>query len=166
MKAVAAVLAVLVALGVLMYVYTSPAEAPAEMTEAEKTELIASATDAAAAMIAAFDAEDLDTYMTFYSDWAEYPATSYPRRSEIADRIQTTWTGRYEDRHTVMGEVNGIVVGPDAVALERIDVSTATDSDGTRLEQRWVGRQLWTRASGEWRVLFEGFQVLSRQEIQ
>ena len=139
---------------------------PAEMTEAEKEALIASAGDAAAAMIAAFDAEDLDTYMTFYSDWAEYPATSYPHRSEIADRIQSNWTGRYENRNTVVGEMNGIVVGPDAVALERIDVSTATDSDGTGLEQTWVGRQLWSKASGEWKVLFEGFQVLSGREIQ
>ena len=65
-----------------------------------------------------------------------------------------------------MGEMNGIVVGPDAVALERIDVSTATDAEGIRLEQRWVGRQLWSRASGEWKVLFDGFQMLSTQQIQ
>jgi hypothetical protein len=138
---------------------------PAEMTDAEKAELIASATAAAAEMMAAFDAEDTAAYLSFYSDWAEYPSTSYPRRSEMADRMQSSWSERYQDRHTEMGEVNGIVVGPDAVAIERIDVSTATNSEGTRLEQRWVGRQLWTRATGEWKVLFDGFQILSTQEI-
>lgn len=139
---------------------------PVEMTEAEEAELIASATEAAAAMIAALDAEDLSTWLGFYSDWAEYPAVGYPHRSGLADRVQSMWLDRYEDRHTVMGEMNGIVVGPDAVALERIDVSTATDSDGTRLEQRWVGRQLWSKAGGEWKVLFDGFQMLSTEEIQ
>jgi hypothetical protein len=94
------------------------------MTDAEKAELIASATAAAAEMMAAFDAEDTAAYLSFYSDWAEYPSTSYPRRSEMADRMQSSWSERYQDRHTEMGEVNGIVVGPDAVAIERIDVST------------------------------------------
>ena len=137
-----------------------------EMTDAQKADLIASAAQAAAEMIAAFDAEDMTTYLSFYSDWTDYPATSYPIRSEMPDRIMSSWFERYEDRHTEMGEVNGVVVGPDAVALERIDVSTATNAEGTRLEQRWVGRQLWTRASGEWKILFDGFQMLSTQEIQ
>ena len=65
-----------------------------------------------------------------------------------------------------MGEVKGLVLGPNSVVLERIDTSTVTDSDGTRLAQSWVARQLWSRENGEWKVLFEGFQMLSSEGIQ
>ena len=74
MKATAAVaLAILAIIGVL-YVATVPDAPPPEMTEAGKANLIASATQAAREMIAAFDAEDSDVYFSFYSDWADYPA--------------------------------------------------------------------------------------------
>lgn len=135
------------------------------MTDAEKADLIASASQAAETMIAAFDAEDA-SYQDYYAHWAEYPAAAYPRLPDLLDRIQASWWDRYEDRTTVMGEVNGIVVGPHAVALERIDVSTATNAEGVRLEQRWVERQLWSNESGEWRILFEAFQMLGTREFQ
>lgn len=140
--------------------------APPEMTEAEKADLIESANQAAADMFAAFDAEDITTYLSYYSDWTEYPSTGYPIRSEMPDRMRRSWSDRFEDRHTELGQVNGIVLGPDAVAIERIDVSTATNAEGIRVEQTWVGRQLWSKASGEWKVLFDGFQILSTQQIQ
>jgi len=136
------------------------------MTEAEEAELIASAAQAATAMMAAFDAEDSAAYFSNYSDWAEYPAAGYPRLAEMPSRLQASWWDRYENRTTQVGEMRGRVVGPDAVALERIDTSTVTDSDGTRLEQSWVGRQLWVRENGEWKILFEGFQMLSSNPVE
>ena len=156
---------VFAAIAVVLLVTACQTAPPPEMTEAEKTELVSSATQAAAGAIAAFDAEDA-SYFSYYSDWADYPATSYPPLSEMPDRLQTSWWDRYEDRSSVMGEVKGLVLGPNSVVLERIDTSTVTDSDGTRLAQSWVGRQLWFRENGEWKILFEGFQMLSSEAIQ
>lgn len=138
---------------------------PAEMTDAEQAALIDSVAVVAQDMITAFGAED-PSYFDYYSDWAEYPAVSYPPLAEMPARIQASWWDPYEDRTIAVGEVKGRVLGPDAVALERIDESTATHEDGRRLEQRWVGRQVWVREGGAWKVLFEGFQMLGTREIE
>ncbi len=152
-------------LGLLLLLCGCQAPAAEEMTDAERLEIVEAVSFTADAMLGLFDAED-PAYFDFYSEWAEYPAVSYPPLSEMPDLLQEAWWDRYEGRETEMGEIHALVLSPDAVLLERTDVSTVTDSNGSRLEQRWVGRQLWRKEAGEWKVLFEGFQMLGTEEIQ
>lgn len=152
-------------LGLLLLLCGCQAPAAEEMTDAERLEIVQSVSMTADAMLSLFDAED-PAYFDFYSDWAEYPAVSYPPLAEMPDYMQEVFWDRYDGRESEMGEVHALVLSPDAVLLERTDVSAATHADGRELEQRWVGRQLWRREDGEWKVLFEGFQMLSTEEIQ
>lgn len=138
---------------------------PAQLTDAERAEIVESVSLTADAMLSLFDAED-PAYFDFYSECAEDPSVSYPLLADKPYDLEEPWWDRYTVRESEMGEVHALVLGPDAVLLERTDVSTVTDSDGKRLEQRRVGQQLWRQEDGEWKVLFEGFQMLGAQEIQ
>lgn len=149
----------------LLLLLTGCQASPAEMTDAERAEIVEAVSLTADVMLSLFDAED-PAYFDFYSEWAEYPSVSYPPLAEMSEFMEQSWWDRYDGRETEMGEVHALVLSPDAVLLERTDVSTVTDSDGRNLEQRWVGRQLWRQEEGEWKVLFEGFQMLGSREIQ
>lgn len=152
-------------LGLLLLLCGGQASAAAEMTDAERLQIVESVSLTADVMISLFDSED-PAYFDFYSDWAEEQAVSYPPLLELPEWIRETWWDGSDGREAEMGEINALVLGPDAVLLERTDVFSATLSDGSKLEERWVGRQLWRREAGEWNVLFEDFQMLGAEEIQ
>ena len=137
--------------------------ATTELTEEQQAEIISGASQLAAEMAAAFDSED-PTSLDHYSSWLEYPSVGYPARDEMLAQLQQSWWDRFETRSSVIGEIHARVLGPDAVLIHHTDVSTAVDTAGRTFEQRWIGRQLCVRENGEWKILFEGFDMLESRE--
>jgi hypothetical protein len=145
-------------------VFAACQPATTELTEEQKAEIVSAASQLAANVLTGFDNED-PSVLDYYSRWLEYPSVGYPSLDEMPAAFQRSWWDRWENRRSEMGEITARVLGPDAVLVYHTDVSTATDTTGTNFQQRWIGRQLCVRENGEWKILFEGFDMLESREI-
>jgi len=133
MKAVAAVLAALVAVGVLMYVYTAPADAPAEMTEAEIAQIEAEVKQFAEDWFDVWRGNDCEPSRDLIHPerWVRiYDGKPNSNVDEWMARCVTTLANRASfSANWIDTEVR--VMSPDAAVLIGTSSSTFEYNDGT-----------------------------------
>jgi hypothetical protein len=133
MKAVAAVLAALIAVAVLMYVYTSPAAPPAEMTEAEIAEVEAEVEQIMRGLYASVADADVGPWMEALAD----PAGPWLLDTEIGDLRETSNRFEAEYDSQVTQALGGLEIQVDAISRTVVFVAATVQdrewhlADGT-----------------------------------
>ena len=153
MKAVAAVLAALLAVVVLMYVYTAPTQAPTEMSQAQidqiETAVKQAATDQMNTWIAQ---EDLDAHVADHSDWAGNPWSGARSLQQMRDRQERGWA-QYDWAVLAPPEWEVRVLGPEAAAVKGTLEMTRTDTAGVVFRHFADWAQVWVVEEGLWKLL-------------
>jgi len=155
MKAVAAVLAALVAVGVLMYVYTAPADAPAEMTEAEIAQIEAEVLEFAEAHLSAFGELDADLLMSF---WLEdnISSVSFVQRMAGTEEMSAFFDGLVASWQQTNAEWQPgsivDVISPTMALFQGTSRQEVAFSDGRELVQRVHFTHFLRKVQGEWRI--------------
>jgi uncharacterized protein (TIGR02246 family) len=123
------------------------------LTEEQKAEIADAARQAATQFKASWVAqEDLDTYVSYHSDWAGVPGSNWESLDTFRSFLSGYWAANdWEEREK--GEMEVLVLGPDAAAVKGTDVVAVTDTTGAVREftQDWA--YVLVREDGRWRIL-------------
>lgn len=153
MKAVAAVLAALVAVGVLFYVYTAPADgAPAEMTDAQLVQVEQAVKEASDAIWTAWVAEDIDAAISHQSGWAGGPFNQAATLEDLR-RDQEAFADRWDLKLKGDPQWEVWVLGPDAALVKGTIEATWTDTTGVSREVEWQDGYLWVLDMDQWKMI-------------
>ncbi len=136
--------------------------ASTELTDEQKAAIADSVTQLSAEMQSAFDNEDA-AYFDYVSDWTTSSVVG--NRSFEAGRSfvqESIWPNN--DQTVELGETRTVVLGSDAVVVERAQVNAITDSTGETTEYDAVLLQLWVRENTGWKALLYEFRNLGVRE--
>ena len=126
---------------------------PSELTEEQKAEIADATRQAATQLYASWVAqEDVDTYVSYHSDWAGVPWSDEESLDTFRSWLSGYWEANdWEIRERGVMEV--LVLGPDAAAVKGTDVVAVTDTTGAVREftQDWA--YVLVREDGRWRIL-------------
>jgi ketosteroid isomerase-like protein len=167
MKAVVAILAALVCLGVLFWFYTAPKAPPAEMTEAEIAQIEAEVLKATNDMMTAWNAEDGLTGGSYFDSetlnvlWGsnEYdnPESFGEMWATIWERFPS-WDGGWDDS-TVK------VLNPNQALFRGRYHCTLTDQEGVQTFWRPHLTALFERRADGWKMTLVDHAIGTAQEV-
>ena len=157
MKAVAAVLAALVAVGVLMYVYTAPMETQdqLEMTEAEIAQIEAEVLGFADAHLAAFGQLDAGLLLSYWME-DNISSVSFAQRMVGTEETSTFFDGLVASWQQTTSEWQPgsivDVISPTLALFQGTSRQEVTLSDGGELVQRIHFTHFLKKIDGEWKI--------------
>lgn len=136
----------------LAFMVTACQPATTELTEEQKAEIEEAVAQAAIAHGDAWRAqEDIDEYMSYASDWGfvpwRYETPEDWRSGTLSFWERWDWVS-HEDR-----DVQVLVLGPDAAAVQMLGVGVLRDTVGLTLDRTSHVKQVWVREAGEWKLL-------------
>ena len=126
--------------------------ATTELTDAQKAEIEAAVLEASVAYTDVFHAEDSDGYMSYNSDWAGTPWGCCETLDDLRSSVQTDWD-RWDFESFENGEMEVMVLGPDAAAVAFTQMQVRVDSAGVRRETAHKLAFIWVRDAGQWKLL-------------
>jgi hypothetical protein len=169
MKGIIALLAVLLALGVMFFFYASPTSEPAEMTKSEIAQIEAEVREAMEVGIDGWRELDLEKAMAPFhptaTSWAlpETPRPYAEIRQWAADWIENleAWEGNVIDMKVR-------VLGRDAAAFQMLYGCTITPKEGPIMHH--PGNAVWTgvieRTANGWKTTLGGLSYGPYEEIE
>ncbi len=122
------------------------------MTDAQRAATEEAVTQAALEYGAAWQAGDIDAYMSYTSDWAGTPWGCCETLEDLrayATRVRERWTVESAEN----GEITVMVFNPDAAAVTFTGTAVRVDTAGVRQERANHIAELWVREDGEWKLL-------------
>ena len=154
MKGFTVALGALVLAGLVFFFYTSRAESPPVMTDAQIAGIEAAVRQAADQQHNTWIAqEDLDAHVSDHSAWAGAPWSGSPTLEDMRDRQEEHWARwDYEPVAPPPWEVR--VLGPEVAAVKGT-VARLTRTDTTGLVQTFTASfaHVWVVEDGQWKVL-------------
>jgi hypothetical protein len=124
------------------------------LSEAEEAEITAAVRRAATEYAQAWRSqEDIDQYMSYFSDWAGTPWGGYDSLAVLRRQTLTQW-GRLDWQDTLEDfdwEVR--VLGPSAAAVQGTAHGVVTDTLGTSADWSQHEAHVWIRENGKWKIL-------------
>ena len=133
-----------------------------ELTEGQKAAIADTVTQLSAEMQGAFDNEDA-AYFDYFSDWT----TSSEAGSRAHDQNRSATMEGYwaiNTQASESGQTRTVVLGPDAVVVERAQVNIVTGSTGETQEYDVLLSELWVREDTGWKALLYKFTDLGVRE--
>ena len=136
--------------------------ASTELTEEQKAAIADSVTQLAAEMQRAFDNEDA-AYFDYFSDWTTSSAAgSRAHEQNRSATMEDYWANNTQASES--GQTRTLVLGPDAVVVERAQVNIVTGSTGETQEYDVLLSELWVREDTGWKALVYKFTELGVRE--
>ncbi len=136
--------------------------ASTELTDEQKAAIADSVTQLSAEMQRAFDNHDA-AYFDYFSDWMTSSAAR--RRAYEQERsaiLENIWPNGAQTSES--GQTRTLVLGPDAVVVERAQVNIVTGSTGETREYDALLSELWVREDTGWKALLYHFRFLGMRE--
>jgi hypothetical protein len=153
MRGLTAGMAALVALGILFFLYASPATPSAEMTADQIAEIEAAVIAAAEGQNRAWRSEqDMDEYMSYHSGWAGSPWPSFGSLDELRTRMTSNWA-RWDVEGVGQKEWEVRVLAPDVAAVKGTWQITQTDTAGLVRVFDTQDAHVWVLEESGWIML-------------
>ncbi len=123
-----------------------------ELTEGQKAEIEEAVKRAASEYLDLwFAQDDLETYMGKHSDWAGTP-WGFGSLNALRSYTEQFWQ-RWDFEVGDPGEMEVLVLGPDAAAVAWTTRYVRIDAAGERQERTVSFAHLWVRQEGQWKLL-------------
>ena len=154
------------ALAVLSLAFLATACQPAatELTEEQKAEIEEAVAQAAIAHGVSWRAqEDIDEYMSYASDWGFVP-WNYESPDDWRSLTLRFWE-RWDWESHENRDVQVLVLGPDAAAVQMIGVGVIRDTAGVAVDRTSHIKQVWVREAGEWKLLVARNAFTDREQL-
>jgi hypothetical protein len=136
--------------------------ASTELSEEQKAALADSVTQLSAEMQRAFDNRDA-AYFDYFSDWTTSSAAgSRAHEQNRSALLENNWPNNTQTSQS--GQTRTLVLGPDAVVVERAQVNIVTGSTGETREYDVFLSELWVREDTGWKALLYRFTNLGVRE--
>jgi len=123
-----------------------------ELTERQKAEIEESVKRAASEYIDLwFAQDDMEAYMSRHSDWAGTP-WGFGSLNALRSYTEQYWE-RWDFEVGEAGEMEVMVLGPDAAAVNWTTTYVRIDTAGDRQERTVSFAHVWVREDGQWQLL-------------
>jgi hypothetical protein len=142
-------------LPLLLVVFAACQPATMELTDEQKAEIEQSVRAAVLEAWASwYDQADIDDYVSHHSDWAGSPwgCSGCETLEGLGTAVQDYWNQWDIDSHED-GEVDVMVLGPDAAAAKIISNIAMTDTAGVHREWQYNQAMLMVRENGQWKLM-------------
>jgi hypothetical protein len=136
-----------------------------ELTEAKRTQIQAAVLEADAGWWDAWASmENLEDYMSYFSDWFESPITGWQSTEALRVGSVDMW-GETESWDYEFGDRRVKALAPNVAALEGRIVSIVTDTADAAVEWSQRYTQVWSLEESGWKILTCSFST-SRRNVQ
>ncbi len=152
------------ALAVLSLAFLATACQPAatELTDEQRAAVADTVRQLSAEMQSAFDNKDA-AYFDYFSDWTTSSAAgSRAHEQNRSALLENNWPNNTQTSQS--GQTRTLVLGPDAVVVERAQVNIVTGSTGETREYDVFLSELWVREDTGWKAVLYRFTNLGVRE--
>lgn len=133
--------------------------ATTELTDAQKADIAEAVKQAARDYRESFWArENMDEFMSYNSDWAGSPFSEFDSLDELRSSGSSTLEA-WDTETLEWGDMDVIVLGPDAAAVKGSYYIVADSAGITRVRQDYDWADVWVRQAGQWKVLVVRYAV-------
>ena len=133
-----------------------------EFTEEQKAAIADSVMQLSGEMQRAFDSRDA-AYFDYFADWTTSSAAgSRAYEQQRSANLENFWPNNTQTSES--GQTRTLVLGPDAVVVERAQVNIVTGSTGETREYDALLSELWIREGTGWKALLYRFTDLGVRE--